>query len=86
MSTYSRNLKHRQRDGVVHPHGAGLLGGPAAGGVAAWAVQETKLRKSSDLSKARAAAQAAGWGLALDAAVLTDELGTSSGVAVAWDV
>ena len=48
-----------ERHGLVHPRGAGLIGKTAASGVAAWAVQETKLRKPGDVTKAKAAAQAA---------------------------
>ena len=64
---------------------AKILGGRAGAGAAAWAIQETKLHKPDDLNKAASGVQAGGWAMAADTAVITEKLGVSAGVAVAWD-
>ena len=64
--------------------GAGLMAGSSGEGVACWAVQETKLRKS-DVNKAGSLADAKGWGADFEPARVTERDGLSSGVAVLWD-
>ena len=64
--------------------GAELWAGCGGVAPAAWCLQETKLARKADVTKAKGIADSKGWGALFGPAVVTDKLGISAGTGVLW--